>query len=250
MSLHIKIEKFLTKKNISLIHLETVGSTMQDIKKYIGDKNICMIADEQKSGIGRRGNKWISPKGNIYLSFLFDFNLSIKNHFLFTAVTANSICKFLNYYINENINIKWPNDININESKIAGIMTEIVMQNNKKYLIIGMGINITNSPKINDYKTCCLKEFNSQLKYEDVLLRMIETFFLEYEMILKKEYNKIIDKFKNNMQYLGETINILLPNGKKQKVFLKNLNFDGSILIENDGKEEKIFSARIVNDIN
>ena len=69
-------------------------------------------------------------------------------------------------------------------------------------------------------------------------------------MILKKEYNKIIDKFKNNMQYLGETINILLPNGKKQKVFLKNLNFDGSILIENDGKEESIFSARIVNDIN
>ena len=96
MSLNIKIEKFLTKNNISLIHLETVGSTMKDIKKYIGDKNICMIADEQKSGIGRRGNKWISPKGNIYLSFLFDFNLSIENHFLFTAVTANSICKFLN----------------------------------------------------------------------------------------------------------------------------------------------------------
>ena len=250
MSLNIKIAKFLTKKNISLVYLENVGSTMNEIKKYIGDKNICMIADEQKEGIGRRGNKWTSPKGNIYLSFLFNFNLSIQEHFLFTAVTANSICKFLNYYIDENINIKWPNDININESKIAGIMTEIVMQNNKKYLIIGMGINISNSPKINDYKTCCLKEFNSQLKYEDVLLRMIETFFLEYEMILKKEYNKIIDKFKNNMKYLGETINILLPNGKKQKVFLKNLNFDGSILIENDGKEENIFSARIVNDIN
>ena len=71
MSLHIKIEKFLTKKNISLIHLETVGSTMQDIKKYIGDKNICMIADQQTSGIGRRGNKWISPKEIfIYLFYL------------------------------------------------------------------------------------------------------------------------------------------------------------------------------------
>ena len=69
-------------------------------------------------------------------------------------------------------------------------------------------------------------------------------------MILKKEYNKVIDKFKNNMQYLGETINILLPNGKKQNVFLKNLNFDGSILVDKDGKEENIFSARIVNDIN
>ena len=250
MSLNIKIAKFLTKKNIKLIHLETVGSTMKDIKKYIGDKNICMIADQQTSGIGRRGNKWISPKGNIYLSFLLDFNLAIEDHFLFTAVTANSIYKFLNYYINENINIKWPNDININESKIAGIMTEIIEQNNKKYVIIGTGINISNSPKINEYKTCCLKEFNSEIKNEEVLLSMIEAFFFEYEMLLKKEYNIIIDKFKKNMQHLGERVNILLHNGKKQNVFLKNLNFDGSILIEKDGKEENIFSARIVNDIN
>ena len=250
MSLHIKIEKFLTKKNISLIHLETVGSTMQDIKKYIGDKNICMIADEQKSGIGRRGNKWISPKGNIYISFLFDYNLSIQEHFLFTAVTANSICKFLNYFTNESINIKWPNDININESKIGGIMTEIIEQNNKKYIIIGTGINILTSPKITDYKTCCLNDFNPKIKYEEVLLSLIETFFFEYEMILKKEYNKIIYKFKNNMKNLGERINILLPNGQKQNVLLKNLNFDGSLLTERDGKEENIFSARIVNDIN
>ena len=250
MSSPIKIKKFLTKKNFNLVHLKTVGSTMEDIKKYIGDKNICMIADEQTAGIGRRGNQWISPKGNLYLSFLLNYNLSIENHFLFTAVTANSICKFLNYYINENICIKWPNDIKINESKIAGIMTEIIEHNNKKYVIIGMGINILNSPKINDYKTCCLKEFNPKIKKEAVLLNMIEAFFLEYEMILKKEYNIIIDKFKNNMQYLGETINILLPNGKNQNVFLKNLNFDGSILIEKNGKQENIFSARIVNDFN
>jgi len=250
VSLPIKIEKFLIKKNIYLVHLETVGSTMKEIKKYIGDNNICMIADEQTTGIGRRGNQWISPKGNIYLSFLFNYNLSIKDHFLFTAVTANSICKFLNYYVNESINIKWPNDINIYESKIAGIMTEIIEQNNKKYVIIGTGINILTSPIINDYKTCCLKEFNSQIKHEEVLLSMIETFFFEYEMILKKEYSKIIDKFKNNMKNLGEKVNIFLPNGKKQNVFLKNLNFDGSIIIEKDGKEENIFSARIVNDIN
>ena len=250
MSSHIKIAKFLTKKNISLVYLENVGSTMNEIKKYIGDKNICMIADEQKEGIGRRGNKWTSPKGNIYLSFLFNFNLSIQEHFLFTAVTANSICKFLNYFTNEIINIKWPNDININESKIGGIMTEIIEQNNKKYIIIGTGINILTSPKITDYKTCCLNDFNPKIKYEEVLLSLIETFFFEYEMILKKEYNKIIYKFKNNMKNLGERINILLPNGQKQNVLLKNLNFDGSLLTERDGKEENIFSARIVNDIN
>ena len=250
MSLHFKIENFLAKKNISFVHLETVGSTMKEIKKYIGYKNVCIIADEQTEGIGRRGNQWISPKGNIYLSFLLNYTLPIEEHFLFTAVAANSISSFLQYYINENINIKWPNDININESKIAGIMTEIIEENNTKYIIIGAGVNILTSPKISDYKSCCLNDFNSKIKYEEVVLSIIEIFFLEYEMILKKEYNKIIEKFKSRMKHLGEKINILLPNGKKQKVFLKNLNFDGSLLVEIDGKEENIFSARIFNDFN
>ncbi len=250
MSFPIEIENFLTKKNISLIHLESVESTMTKIKKFIGDKDVCMIADEQTKGIGRRGNQWISPKGNIYLSFLFNYNLSIENHFLYTAVTANSICKFLKCYINESINIKWPNDININENKIAGIMTEIIEKNNKKYIIIGTGINISTSPKITDYKTCCLNEFNTHIKHEKVLLSFIESFFFEYQMILNKEYKQIIDKFKNNMKNIGEKINIIFPDGKIQNVILKNLNFDGSILIEKDGKEENFFSGRVVNDIN
>ncbi len=67
-------------------------------------------------------------------------------------------------------------------------------------------------------------------------------------MILKKEYKNIIENFKNKMKYLGKRINILLPNGKKENVLLKNLNFDGSILIEKEKKEENIFSASILND--
>ena len=246
----IKIEKFLTKKNISLIHLKTVESTMNEIKKYIGHKNICIIADEQTAGIGRRGNQWISPKGNIYLSFLFNYNLSIDKHFLFTAITANSINILLNNYIDKSIKIKWPNDIMINDRKIAGIMTEIIEQNNMKYIIIGIGINISSSPKVSNYKTCCLNEFNSTITTEEALLNIFEVFFDEYELILKKEYSKIMDKFKNKMKNIGEKINILFPNGEKKIVFLKNLNFDGSLLIEKDGKEENIFSARIINDFN
>lgn len=250
MSLSNKIKIFLATQKITLIHHEILGSTMKEIRKYIGDKNICIIADEQTLGIGRRGNKWISPKGNIYLSFLFDCKLSPKEHFLFTAITANSIIRCLKYFISENIKIKWPNDIIINDNKIAGIMTDLIIQNNKKYIILGIGINISNSPIITDYKTCCLNDFNPTIKHDEILLSFLETFFSEYDLILKKEYKKIIEKFKNNMKNLGEKTLLLLPSGKKQNVILKNLNFDGSLLIEKNKKEENIFSARIIDDIN
>lgn len=245
-----KIKKILTKKSFSLVHLETTVSTMTEIKKYIGDENICMIADQQTAGIGRRGNEWISPKGNLYLSFLFKYNLSIKNHFLVSAFTANSIVSFLIKHTNQKINIKWPNDVNINDSKIAGIMTEIVELNNTKYFIIGVGINILIAPKIKDYQTCCLNDYMTDIKYEDVLLSMITSYFEEYEIFQKKKYNEILDKFRNKMIYLGSKVNVLLPNGDIKNVLLKNLNYDGSLLVEDKGKEEKIYSARIINDFN
>ena len=169
---------------------------------------------------------------------------------MYTAVTANSILKCLNYYISENINIKWPNDIIVNENKIAGIMTEIIDHNNMKYVIIGTGINIAKSPKLSDYKTCCLNDYNSKIKYEEILISFLKNFFSEYEMISKKEHSNIINKFKNNMKDLGKKITILLPNGKKEIVILKNLNLDGSLIIEKEDKEENIFSARIINDFN
>ena len=251
MEFNNRIEKFLTKQKFILIHLDSVNSTMIEIKKYLdGKENICMIADQQTEGIGRRGNKWVSPKGNIYISFLFKYNLLIEQHFLLSAVTANSIASLLNKYVKEKINIKWPNDILVNNDKIAGIMTEIVELNDIKYILIGLGINVSSAPKIYKYPTCCLNDYEVNIKYEEILFEMIKSYFNEYEMIVQKKYNKIIEKFRKRMMYLGSYADILFPDGNSQNVFLKDLNYDGSLLIEKKGIEEKVFSARIVNDIN
>ena len=69
-------------------------------------------------------------------------------------------------------------------------------------------------------------------------------------MMNNKNYDQILNLFKNQMSNLGSNIDILLPNGDIKKFLLKNLNLDGSLLVEYDGKEENIFSGRIINDIN
>ncbi len=250
MNLSSRTKDLLLANNFKLIHEESVKSTMTSIKKFVSRKNICMLADEQTSGIGRRGNDWISPKGNIYASFLIKYDLSIENHFLFSAMVANSIIKFLNKYIHVNINIKWPNDIIINKKKIAGIMTEIFEHNNIQYIIIGVGINILTAPKIIDYKTSCLKDYMDSVNFENVLITFIESFFHEYEMITKKKYNQIFNSFKNQMSHIGSRINMLFPDGNVKEVLIKNLNYNGSLIIQEGDKEINVFSGRIINDFN
>ena len=250
MELINKIKNILSTNNFNFIHEESVDSTMISIKNFIGSQNVCMIADEQTSGIGRRGNEWVSPKGNIYISFLIKYDLSIENHFLFSALTANSIFKFLNKYIDKKIYIKWPNDIIINNQKIAGIMTEIFERKNSQYIVIGAGINILTAPKIIDYQTCSLKNYKDNFNYEDVLVNFIESYCNEFKMMSNKNYDQILNFFKNQMSHFGSKINILLPNGDIKEGLLKNLNLDGSLLVEFAGIDESIFSGRIINDFN
>ena len=95
-----------------------------------------------------------------------------------------------------------------------------------------------------------VNNFNSNLIYEELLLNFFQTFFSEYAMIINNEQINIINKFRDNMKDLNTKKTILLPNGKKEIVFLKNLNLDGSLLIVKEGKQENIFSARIIDDFN
>ena len=99
---------------------------MDDAKKYIkhNNRNCVVLADQQYEGKGRRGNKWESPKGNVYCSLSFDNFLNIKDHFIFSVITAISIKMALENFDAKNIKFKWPNDIYCNNKKFAGIILD------------------------------------------------------------------------------------------------------------------------------
>ena len=120
-----------------------------------------VTSERQYKGRGQGTNRWISNYGNVFLSIFFPIkkNLSIKN---ITKINLNVVKKVIKKHINEKINIKLPNDILINQSKICGILQEIIFKNNIKYLIIGIGINLNNSPIISNYCTSYLNKYSKK----------------------------------------------------------------------------------------
>ncbi len=79
-----KLKKIINNYGYEFIHLKSTSSTMADAKKYIkqNNRNCVVLADQQYDGKGRRGNKWISPKGNIYCSLSFNNFLNIINNII------------------------------------------------------------------------------------------------------------------------------------------------------------------------
>ena len=110
-----------------------------------------IFADEQTKGRGTQGKKWISNKGNLFSSIFFPLNKNYPTFAEFSIINPLIISNVISFFCDKkDISIKWPNDVFVNKKKICGILQEVIISNNKKFLIVGIGINIVSDPVIND----------------------------------------------------------------------------------------------------
>ena len=117
-----------------------------------------IVSENQSNGKGQYGKKWISYKGNLFVSFFFNLKNFDINLNKFTKLNCLLVKKLLTSYYKNKIIFKKPNDLLINKKKICGILQETLTKLNKKYLIVGIGINLIKSPLIKKYPTTNLYE--------------------------------------------------------------------------------------------
>ena len=144
-------------------YYKKIKSTNDTALKYIskGVENGIIITDVQTKGKGQIGKKWISLKGNLFMSVFFQLRnkVSIKK---ITKVNCLLIRNCLQNYTNHEIKVKQPNDLLINNQKICGILQETIYRNKKKFLVVGIGVNINKSPRIDRYQTNFLNFFTKK----------------------------------------------------------------------------------------
>ena len=133
--------------------VKSTNDTALRIIKKTNIKNGMIIADSQYKGRGQYGKKWISYKGNLFVSFFYclqNIDLSIKQ---LTKLNCLLVKKLISIYYKKKIIYKKPNDLLIKKKKISGILQETVDKLGVKYLIVGIGVNLTKSPNIKGYPT-------------------------------------------------------------------------------------------------
>ena len=112
-----------------------------------------VVSEMQSNGKGQYGRKWISYKGNFFVSFFYNLEnigISLKQ---MTKINCLLVKKLLAHYYKNKIVFKKPNDLLIDKKKICGILQETLFKRNKKYLIVGIGINLIKNPNIVNYPT-------------------------------------------------------------------------------------------------
>ena len=111
-----------------------------------------IIADFQKKGRGQYGKKWLSCKGNLFMTIFFEIKKSIELKKI-TTLNCKIIKSTLIQYLKKSIAIKYPNDLLVRKKKICGILQEIAFNKKIKFIVIGIGINLIENPTIKNYPT-------------------------------------------------------------------------------------------------
>ena len=145
-----------------------------------------IVAEMQTKGRGTMGKKWISKKGNIFISIFFKVNFNKFRIDNFLMINVKIIKKILKSYTKKTITIKKPNDLLITNKKICGILQEVVSLNSKTFLIIGAGINTNSSPIIKNYKTTSLSSILNKKVNNDKILKEIKKVYENFIQQVKK----------------------------------------------------------------
>ena len=237
-----------------IIKLSSVNSTSNYTAKLVKETKISfgtvIMADFQTHGKGQRSSFWKSDKGlNLLISIYFDSSfLNSENIFFLSKAIALAIRQCIEKITGIKASIKWPNDILINGSKIAGVLIENQWKNEKlSSSIIGIGLNVNQvvfsglenvislrniTSKVYNLNSI-LKSLCSSLDTQFTRLRNFDFFEIDrqYHSFLSN-YNQWSNYEKNKINFKGKLIKVdsfgkmvlELENGDKKSFEIKEIN--------------------------
>jgi len=139
------------------IYLKETHSTNQHATNLLSisnpNHNFCIYTYNQTDGKGQIGRKWYTSKNeNLAATYVINnLNLKVRDHFYLNMAISLALCQFTsNVFPDKLCTIKWPNDIYINQKKIAGILIQNQVKGSiisKTTIGIGLNVNTTNFPE-------------------------------------------------------------------------------------------------------
>ncbi len=227
---------------------DELPSTNTWLYKYALQKpeGYCVQALRQISGKGRFGNSWTSPPGNLYLSVLLKPDCDLGRGGQITFCIAVSLTETVLKFVPDKnlLKLKWPNDVLLNDKKIAGILLESASGNNGRvdFIVAGIGLNIYGQSE-SYAKLSDIEGFNADI--DDIRDEFLNTLKENYETWSTKGFENIRQRWLLYAKGIGETIIVRLRESRFEGTF-RALDKDGCLLLEReDKKTNKMITQRI-----
>ena len=232
-----------------LLNTESTNSYLLEHASDHMGKRYAVLAEKQESGRGRRGRTWVSPFGkNIYLSMLWSFSGGIGSLEGLSLVIAIAVERALSELGVDNAKLKWPNDIYLNNKKLAGILLEVSGEySGHCQVVIGIGLNI----KLSDYDAesidqpwAQLSEHLNNTDRNTISAALISNLIRAIEQFEKTGFEMFKDYWTERDAFLDQEVDLILPNLVRSGI-CKGVNAKGELLLATGKGLETINAGEI-----
>jgi BirA family transcriptional regulator, biotin operon repressor / biotin---[acetyl-CoA-carboxylase] ligase len=231
-------------KQSKIFRLDEVDSTNSYLNsKFAGrplPEGSVVVASAQSKGRGQGQNKWHSETGkNLICSFVLYPNfLQPQYQFFLSKVAALAVADLVTLYTDK-VSIKWPNDIYVNDKKIAGLLIENTLERNIiKSSIIGIGLNVNQKdfPSSLPNPVSLLKITKSKQDLEEILFTLTNILEYRYGLLKNSEFD-IIDENYLNLLFRYKKMALYEVNGKRIAGSIEGVEPTGELIFKNDKSE-------------
>lgn len=240
------------------IHVESVDSTNSYASEMLRQIELVegslIYTFSQLNGRGQRGNSWESePSKNVALSLVLHPKfLSIEKQFLLTKITSLAVADLMAEMLEESISpkqisIKWPNDIYVNDQKIAGILIENTLKESSiQTSIVGIGINVNQKTFSSSNAVSLASLSGKEFELMNVLNRLCEFFEARYLQLKSNKLESIDSAYLERLYRLNEWSNYKsMDSDFEGKV--KGVSLIGKLQIEMRSGDLKEFDLKEIS---
>jgi BirA family biotin operon repressor/biotin-[acetyl-CoA-carboxylase] ligase len=251
-----KIKELLGKSLFSdsiIIHqsLPSTNNTAKALYAKGAAHGTVVMAEEQTAGRGRMERKWFSPPGkNILVSILLKPDMKPENVYTLTLALAVSGIDAIKAICNISAMIKWPNDIYLNNKKLAGILTEFSIRGNSPaYVILGMGMNVNWCPDEESgllfKSTSLITEAGAPVSRNRLVAEILKRFECLYNDIVNERMEALIIRCNGLSLLTGKIVSVdtgdEIISGKAI-----GIDHDGGLFVEEqNGNIKKILNGDV-----
>ncbi|WP_085246713.1 bifunctional biotin--[acetyl-CoA-carboxylase] ligase/biotin operon repressor BirA [Gilliamella mensalis] len=218
--------------------LPIIDSTNQYLLDRIGQltSGDCCVAEFQSKARGRRGRKWFSPFGsNLYFSMYWRLDQGVAAAMGLSLVVGIVLADTLRTLSGQEIKVKWPNDLYLNDQKLAGILVELAGKTGDcAHVVIGVGVNLTmTNPDINivNQKWANLGNVDRNLLVAQVA-KVLKSKLIEFE---KHGLAPFIHDWNRLDNFANRPVKLLIGDNIIRGI-AKGINEQGALLLEQNGK--------------
>ncbi len=203
-------------------HYETISSTNDHLKAMADAPEFtCVTADAQTAGRGRRERVWHSAIGDgLYLSVLLKPEIDPNKFPLLSLMAAVAVAETVSVQapaLTSQLDIKWPNDVLINQHKLGGILIESTsVANDTPRFIVGIGVNLNHQnfpPELSEIATSLHLESGKNFDVAMFRNSLLDRLAFWYEELRHNRAHKILQRWQELSSFAkGKSVTIIFDH--------------------------------------